>query len=452
VSRRAGRSRPLPVEVRLSSVALLALALLLAACSATPRPELLRRFATFEVSDTAGLVEVSAFAMDAAGGPAGLPVLELSRSAQAELVEAVAARTSSPEALLRALGAPASDAAGAAGVVDRTRFRRRVVISAENHALRPRESDGGEWLVRPAGRISRLRVTVALADSSRAAFRSWDRFASRHETVDLGRMSFTRERDRGLEVGLRPAAAEGSVDRIGLSAGPSTRLDEELTLRHRYGTTGTLRSGSMTLLQEGAVGVDLTGNSAVEVEIDVTDAPHRRPILAFDGLFTPAGVARPPDSVRVSSRELLFAADATRDVVGRLTFEAVVRTVRPGAGEATWAEGDDAARYLVEAGEGGEVRLIAARELRVSVWQLATPGCRRFLHVDDGVAGSPAVLQVGSAEEAFGLLRWLRRSGSPEVGRRTLYLGPEERLAAADVERLGVRLAPLNWEAGAGCP
>ena len=429
-----------------------ALVLGLAACWGNAEPELLRRHAAWEVADTSGVVGVSVFSVPAAADASSPRLPELSSSAQAAFVRAVADRTETSGALLRTLGGPIGAPAGRGAMLDRTRFRRRVVVSAENRAARPARDQGGRWRASPGARISRLRVALGL-DPSRAEFRSWDRFASRWESVDLGAMSFRREVRAGLGVELSPEIVAREVDLLGLEAGRTSTVDEELPLRRRYVSTGMLRRDSMVLLQEGAVGIDLTGNVVVQVDVDVRDAPEPARTHAFAGLFGDDGSPRPADAVRVASRDLVHAPGPVGDLRGSLRFEAVVRTVRSGAGDATWAEGDDHVRYLVEAAEAPDVVLVRASELRASVWQLATSGCRAFLHVEDD-AGRPAVVQLASAEEAFALLRWLRRSGSGEVGRRTLYLGPDRGLAPGGADGLAVRLLPLNWSAGepAPCP
>lgn len=427
-------------------LAALALFVSLPACVARPEATLLRRYASYEVSDTVGLVDVTAFSTPADAWTGSTRLHQLSASAQAELVEAVAARTTSADALLRELGRPLGGLpARPSRDVDRTRFRRRLVVSAESHAARPARSDGTHWTLRPAGRISRLRVVLGL-DPAVARFLGWDRFASRYETVDLGEMTASRRSSAGLDLDAAGEALGRALDRAWLEAGGYATLEEELPLRRRYVSTGTLRSDSLVLLQEGVVGVDLTGNSVVEVEIDVADAPDGAPTFAFEGLFGRSGEPRKADSVSVIQARIVHAPRGTGDVAAELRFEGVVRTVEPGSGDATWAEGDDHARFFVESRTVGDVVLVTAAEMRASVWQLATPGCGALLHVESEVRDLPAVVQVASPDDAFELLRWLRRTRESEIGRRGLYLGPERRLAEGDAAALRVRLVPLNWE------
>lgn len=445
----AGRGRR-RAPLRSSALAVAVLAVI-SGCSGRAGPELLRRYASYEVADTTGLVGVAVFSVPASEGGSSTRLPELSPSAQSALIRAVADKTDTPEAFLHLLGRPVGASADSERSADRTRFRRRVVVSAENRVARPVGDAAGRWRASPGARISRLRVAIGL-EPGRARFRSWDRFASRYETVDLGAMSFRRERSSGLALDVAPGNVAGELDLVALESARASTLDEELPLRSRYVSTGMLLPDSMILLQEGAVGVDLTGNVVVEVEIDVVDAPEPAPVHSFVGLFGGDGAPRPPDSVRVASGRLTHAPAPAGDLRGTLRFEAVVRTVRSGAGDATWAEGDDHVRYLVETARRPGVTLLRGSELRASVWQLATPGCRDFLHVQGDTGDRPEVVQLASADEAFALLRWLQRSRPSEAGRRALYLGPERPLAPRDADDLAVRLLPLNWEAGPSPP
>lgn len=437
---------------RARAVAAAAFALTLAGCWGRPAPELLRRHVAYEVADTADVVRVTVFSVPAGESVSATPLTALSASAQSAMIRSVADKTSTPEAFLRTLGPPVSGAGGRDAAVDLTRFRRRVVVSAENRAARPSPDPDGGWRAHPAARISRLRVAVG-ADPRRARFLSWDRFASRHETVDLGEMTFRRERGASRGLDLDPGAALRELDPLGLDLSRRGTLGEELPLSRRYVSTGVLLPDSMILLQEGAVGVDLTGNAVLEVVIDVEDAPTPARSTRFAGLFAEDGSARPPDSVRVVGRDLVHAGRA-EDLRASLRVDAVVRDVRRGAGDATWAEGDDHVRYLVQSSAGPESVLIPAAELRTSVWQLATRGCGAFLHLDADGTGRPAVVQLASAAEAFSLLRWLRELRPSEVGGRGLLLGPDRPLEPAIVDDLSVRLHPLNWRppSGASCP
>lgn len=435
-------------------VAVLAAVATAACAPASPRPELLRRFASYELADTSGLVDVSVFSTAAPGEASAPSLLQLSKSAQSELIESLAAKTATLDRFLRALADPVPSSPPDPGSLDRTRFRRRLVVSVENRAAGPLSlpRPGGGWTTRPGSRLSRIRVAVGI-DRGTGRFVAWNRFASRHESVDLGRLRLRRGLEGGLGLEAEAAPLPRPLRSADATVGGETTLDEEAVLRDRYLWTGTLRPDSMILLQQGVVGVDLTGNSVLEVEIDLADAPpvtlHR-----FGGLFDAAGRARPPDSVTVEARRLVHAPALPDGLVGSLRFEAVTRTILPGGGEATLTEGDDRVRYLRTRAEGAPVTLIAGEDVRASVWEIVAPGCERILHLGGAGDRTGGVLHFGRPGEARRFLRWLRSSESAVVAGRRLRLGPDAPLRARDVASLRVRLLPLNWDPGLGpgCP
>lgn len=417
---------------RLAALALLVL--LAAGCAPTPEPRLLRRHASFEAVDTTGVVDVAVFSAAARGAGDGPRLETLSRSAQSELIRSVSEKTSTLSGFLGAL-APAGEAGAAEpGVIDRTRHRRRLVVSAERlvHA--------------PATRLRRLRVALGL-DPDRARFVSWDRFATRHRTVEVGEARLRRGAEGGLDLDLDP---RGSVRELGpgaLLVGRSAVLDEELRLRERALSTGVLRPDSLVLLQEGATGTDVSGNSVVEVEVDLADAPARM-VQRPGPLFGPDGEPRPPRSVRLRPVRLLHAPALPRGLRASLSVEAEVRTVPPGGGAETLAEGDDRVRLLRSRERRPDLVLVPGAALRASVWELTDPGCRRVLHRRIRGIGRAEALHFASAAEAHRFLEWLGATGATRLGRDPLLLGPEAPLDAPSIDALRVRLLPLNWDPG----
>lgn len=412
--------------------AVLALTALTACATRAPEPELLRRHATLSRAEAPGRVAVTVHAAPLPPEAGETRLLQLSRSAQPELIESLAAKTTSVEDFLAALAAPAATAADPAGLDDRTRVRRRIVVSAESR-------DPG-----PADRITRLRVVLSL-DTTEARFWSWDRYASDHGTVDVGQLALRREAESDLDV--RVGAGPRLLDRALVRAGGTVRLDEELPISDRYLSTGILLPDSMVLLQRGAAGVDLAGNSVLAVELRVRGLPPTT-VHRFDGLFDADGRAATPDRVRVGERTLRVARPLPGGLVARLRYEAVSRAVAPGAGDATFAEGDDRARHLRTVGAVRTVTLVPAGELRASAWELVDAGCRDVVHVRAPGSARPAALRLGSWEDADRLARWLAVTGASRVGGRELLLGAEALVDAARARGLRVRLLPLNWQPG----
>lgn len=413
------------------------LALLPGCAAAPPRPELLRRHATLERADAPGRVTVTVFAAPETAGGEEARLLRLSKSGQSELIEAVAAKTSTVEAFLDALAAPVSGRPAPVASIDRTRFRRRVVISAE--LRHPGEAD----------RIAELRVVLAL-DTLGARFTGWDRYASEHGTVEVGEAAFRRESEADLD--LRQAGTGAVLNRTRLRLGNSAAYDEELAISDRYLSTGVLLPDSLVLLQRGALGLDLTGNSVAVVEIEARALPPTD-VHRVAGLFDDEGRARPAGEARVVALLLRAPRPLPSGIVARVGFDATVRVVPAGAGDATFTESDDHARLVRSPGDGPAVTLVPAGELRVSVWELADVSCRT-LHLRRPGSDRPTTLHLLDWDEADRLARWLAITGAGTLAGHELFLGPSEPLSPTAARALRVRLRPLNWDPGpgSGCP
>lgn len=448
--RRAGR-RPAAL-----GASILLLATLTACLPLRTEPELLRRYDRYASSDTAGLVEVSVFTTEGSGEAPGPLVTELSPSAQSAYVRSLAGRTVTVEALQRSLAARLADPTPEGGVLDRTRFRRRLVVSAER-----RGPEGGRpGSLAPGARIAWLRIALGV-DGSRIRFASWSRFATRYDTVELGRMELSRGGEADADLGLIPRGLKRLAGSAGLEARRSVGLEESLPLRERYASNGILRPDSLILLQEGAVGVDLVGNSVVEVEVRLPETRTATGVVhRFEGLFDPAGRPRPPDSLRLVTRALV-RPDSAIALEAELRFEALVRSVRRGHGDDTYSEGDDRVRFLRSEEEAGKVALVPAAELRSSVWSIVAADCR-VLQVQrprPPPGAVPAALHFLTAPDARRFLRWLRERAEERTGAnggggsgltaagRGLFLEPGVPLVAAEAAGLFVQLQPLNWSA-----
>lgn len=421
-----------PVTLRAAAWGLAALA---SACaSVPPEPELLRRHASQARGEAPELVSVTVHAAPLPREAEATRLLQLSRSAQPELIESLAAKTTTVEAFLGALSAPAVAPPDPAGLDDHTRFRRRVVVSAESRAT-------GE-----ADRIVRLRVVLVL-DTLEARFESWDRYATEHGVVDVGEMALRREAESGLDLDLGRGSALRVADRARIGAESAVRLDEQLPITDRQLSTGVLLPDSMVLLQRAALGVDLAGNSVLAVELRAR-ALQPTTVHRVEGLFDDRGRPAPPELVRATARTLRVPRAPSRGLRARLRFEAVSRTVPAGAGDATFAEGDDHALLLRTVGAERTVTLVPASELRASAWEVVDGTCRSALHVRAPGATRPGVLRLASWREADRLARWLAASGHARLGGHELLLGPEAPLDAAEARGLRVRLLPLNWDPG----
>jgi len=398
----------------------IAAAVLSVGCASTP--ELTRRYA--EIRPDAGAAhmsaDVSVFSLPVPS-PGSRSMFDLGPGAQTAFINAARDRTSSMRDFVEAVGTriPASPTGPG---IDAMRLQRRVVFSLSPQGLGP------------ADRIDRLLLTLTVTSPTHGAapawrFVSWDRFATRYETIELGDISLSRKGELGVSLGGLPVGSAGAE--AGASAKLSRNLGEELELRQRYvAITGTLSDHSASLYQEGVVGIDLTGNSSVDVELAaVAEAPAVQ-MARVSGL-------RPGSSggVQLTSARVTWPATDDRcsavDIRARLEVSYRIRRVLQGA--ATIVEGDDIIAYTETTADLGEFVLVPARDQRVTLWEIVRG--RDLLTLDR------APLLFASATEALEVAAWLGRTGTASLGGAPLLLG-EAGLQGAD---FAVRPHAVNW-------
>lgn len=395
-------------------------AVLSAACASTP--ELTRRYA--EILPDAGgshmRAVVSVFSLPVPS-PGSRTLFDLGSGGQTAFINTARDRTRSMRDFTEALGARIPAIPAGPGI-DATRLQRRVVFSLSPEGLGP------------ADRIDRLLLTLTLTSPTYGSapawrFTSWDRFSTRYATVDLGDISLSRKREFGASLGDLPAGSAGAE--VGASVKFSRNLGEELELRQRYvAATGTLSEHSASIYQEGVVGIDLTGNSSIDVELTaVTEAPAVQ-MVRVTGMRPDS-----PDGVQLTSTRVVWPATDGRcsavDIRARLEVSYRIRRVLQGA--ATVVEGDDTIAYIETTEDLGEFVLVPGRDQRVTLWEIVRG--RDILTLDR------APLFFATAAEALDVAGWLGRTGAASLGGAPLLLG-EAVLQGTD---FSIRPHALNW-------
>ena len=361
---------------------------LLAAC-VPPRiePEITRRYLqhTFAPDDQ-HLVAVSVFSLPADPPSATAGVAGLTEGGQAELVKAFAGRTDSPTALSQALGLPIRADRPTPVFRDLTRVQRRLVFSVENQSREP------------ADRISWARIRVLMPGEAR--FVNWNKLASEYQTVDLGSLAYTRGSSNSFELGLTLPLAEIAPK---LSSAAESSLEEKLQLQQqRVRLSGSLTPKEAVLLQQGAMGIDLTGNIVTDVEIAVRWDREPRVFL----VSVPMTGGRPNCERQPVLRQQVLRLPAVIDSLRvDVILEYLVRRVH--SGHETVNEGDDVVTYLQGADTVRGVPIIPREELSVPLFQIRAGG--EAIHLRNTDASSRAILvELASFEEAEDLMRWLR--------------------------------------------
>lgn len=420
-------------EVEMKSIALLPV--ILAACGS---PELTRRYksACFPPAHPAmPLVGVSAFVLDTpASSATKLAFLEMDERAQSAFVEALSSKAKTAADLRRELGGKLGTTKSPT-TIDRTEFKKRIVVSADK--LHTYEH------VRPADRINALRTTFTVG-LDKAYFKSWDRFETKYETVDLGKLSLTQGRTLKGTLAVGPKAGSSlPVSGTGEATGTRT-LTEEVSLRQRYvSLTGALTPKAAVIAQEGVVGIDLTGNATVDVILRLSpDYIMETEVLVFSGLRTETGAFEDDeDKVSVSTRLLRFA-ESSDPITCDLTATYSLRRVRKGAD--TIVEGDDRVDYAVgPALTDGSFRILSEQDLKALIWTLRADPTSSSPDAELALAGY-GTLQFQSAEEAIEFLRWLKATDPLKIRNARFELDGASVTDGADYDALSVHVIRAN--------
>jgi hypothetical protein len=410
------------MKVRVFSVAL-GLALLVSCAS----PRLTTRYASqVPVQLPAGEIQarLAAFSLDVPGASAKTTLLSFSERGQASLIEQLGAKSKDAAELLAKLGAPIKESKEPDREADRTVFKRRVVFSIDN------VSPG------PADRISTARIRLELDPP--AHFQDWTQFATKYETADLGSLKFTQNR----EVDLSATVTANSHATGGAQSKNSDQLEENLKLAQRYiSVTGALSPAVAELIQQGAPGIDVAGNLAVDFTIEV-DSKEHRDTFSFNPLFDDAGNPKPPGDVRLTRQTVKYASRPAADIMAKATLTATIRHVT--AGDETFIEGDDEVEFRTGTTVPVGLKLVPKEAIESSVWTLRD--ARNQALQIDASGGTPENLQLGSFDDAVALRDYLTRVPNPAaIAARPLSLPPFGLLDTAHAKTLQVEIVKLNW-------
>ncbi|MCH7519770.1 MAG: hypothetical protein IH964_12195 [Candidatus Dadabacteria bacterium] len=398
-----------------------------------PQPKLTRRYN----SDLVNIpnhpqavnrgANLTVFSMDKPSSSSDTKLTNLSDHGQAALIEALKQTTdNNTKKLLAALGTPIKPPRNNTGDIVTNVFERRLIFSIENLTLRP------------ADRIQWVKVVLELPKGD-ANFKKWDKFASSYEKVDLGKLTFTQGNEFGLEVGI-PLPA-------GIQAGGSAKikrdLEEELSLKQRYvAFTGTLTPKRASFIQQGVVGIDLTGNSAVDLTLEVKGCKsHKcRKMFSFSNLINEKRKYNDQDDVVLRTRRAIFPLDASQDIKAKVTFFYLIRKVT--GNHRSVAEGDDSVEHVLSSYTlADHVLLVPERSLEFFSWQIQ--GSHGFLKIDNGSQDGPEDMYFASYDEANNFFLWLKDKKSSIISNRDLYMG-DDKLTGVELSRLKIVVEQLN--------
>ncbi len=359
------------------SMARIGLLLLLIAIggACTPTPEITRRYAQFDggVEPVQNRhVAASAFVMPVPAAASDLAIRQLSDRGQGAVISALTSGASGKDDVLHYAGLKRRKSDK---IEDRTLVKRRVVLSISKT----------DCAISSADRIEQLRSRIA-SISSGVTIESWNRFSTEHETVDLGKVSLEKTFEATVEgkVGT-PEKAAVAAHLLGTARDTRT-LTEELSLRERrIKITGTLapdRRWAETY-QQGSVGIDLTGNSTLDLTLKMPAADDGELKHTLRFTLSAGGRRLAPKDVGFRVRKLLLPELAKNAATGKV--EAVTckisgsyRLRRVLYGQSTIMEGDDHVRFIHGEFEAGDkVEIISAATVQAAARHYAITHVRR---------------------------------------------------------------------------
>ena len=416
------------------------------------RPKLTKHYekVTFEPAlgqsptpGNADLVSVTAFVSSVRKKKATRTVFDLESRAQAAYVERVAdylKDTKSPSQLAAALGAPIAPSPKASVELDRSLRQKQVVLSVETGTMRP------------ASRLMQTTATISLQGA--AKFRSWNRLATEYGTVDLGALTFSQDNKFTLAAEL---AAPQVKELSGLQAGAEVNrsLVEVQQLSRRYRViSGTLKEGEARLTRVGVPGIDLSGNTVVDLNLEVVS--DTTAVYRFASLFT-GGNANPGDKVKVRLQRIRYARDACTPITATVRLDYLLRHVEEG--HETHIESDDVVvirrRFAGHSSYDSTNKtatfapfeFVPAQELEESVFVLRDHSTREVVEID--TVTKPVTVNFDSHAEAEQFLLWLKAKKGDSVQSLDLYLGGVKIDSTANLDNLRADEHSLN---AGSCP
>jgi hypothetical protein len=410
---------------KLLSFAVLAGLLVCTACSLHPHEQYTLRYKTTPTivdpdPDANKTAKVSAFVLDVPEGASGKTLSDLPERAQAAAIKAIGAspRTSTKD-LLAAIGSPIGKKQKKTGDEDQSVFKKRIVLALVSLTT-----------TAPADRFTFAKLSLVFPElpETQAKFVSWDKFATQYQTVDLGSLSYTQNRELDLKLTAQaPHGAGGEVDSKTANA-----LQEQAKLSQRYTTiTGSLTPNEADLIQQGAPGIDLAGNISVDMTIKVPANKDAYTITDFGELFAEGGkptdpvTPTDPAKLSVSSHSITAPKNQCRDIMADLTLNYVLRHVVEGAGTIT--ESDDVVEFRIGTLSPVSVTLVPADELKVPTWNLRLNDRILSLERVPGAEGNLKTQPItfDSYDNGKQFLLWLIKTKPHAIGGRRLMFPPD---------------------------
>ena len=315
-----------------------------------------------------------------------------------EYLKIISDKSISPtlKALQQNLAAPLKPTPDATPVEDRTLFNRVLLVTVAK-----------EPPFNPADRIAATEVRIK---PDGAHITAWDSAATMFTAINAGSIQLTQA--RGGSEGLALGAPSGAPITAGLTASATqtdTRQENFSALSQVDNLTVSVENGEIVIRRQGDVGIDLTGNTLVKIEValDAQRIENHKPIFSIaPDLVDKNGDWLPASKVQLKA-QYVRVPNAVAPVKATVQLRYTLRHVI--SGDNTIEESDDRVEEDSVERPAKQIDLIPAAQVTLPSYGLWTAS-DYLLYVTRPQSAVPEALCFDSFETAQSLLVYLQKA------------------------------------------
>lgn len=216
--------------------------------------------------------------------------------------------------------------------VDNTNLSTKLIMSIEREE---------KWF-NPANRLNRVLVKLN-HNYDDMEFKSWDKFETQYGNAELGKLTSKETVDFSGKIS--PTHSGTLVGTTEKSASYKNESTEEVTLKKRYiKLSGIMDPNEITLIQEGIVGIDLAGNSSINLHLSFSKSKEidiYRVLLLNDGTNN---ISLQKAKMKIPVIGTNNSEEDGKDLILKGSGEFILRDVIKGGNSIN--EGDDTIRFI----------------------------------------------------------------------------------------------------------
>ncbi len=376
----------------------LSLAGLLAACGAAPQQSLLRWSPGHAANLTSAneKLKPTLFVSSQPVDPAPtFSVRTLPERAAASYIRALAGKTKNIEDLKTSIGKPIS-----AAPADPSSLRRVLVIDVQRQG------------VRPADRYTRMLVEIKPA-GNKFRFTDFQSASTLNTTINVGSVAISRQ-------------LNGSLSAAPTFGGAASPLSAAVGFTNSNGSTHNINEVSqlsvnvtptrVTVLRTGGEGIDLVGNTLVQLSLHADESQLQRQFVAApDLLDEKTRDFAMPDKASLNATMVSLLPPQQVWVCARASY--VDRVVT--AGEATRDEGAQEVDFRSDTLPWQPYLLVGPDETSLPLWIVEANGAQVAVETPEGIKG----IVFDDYDRAASFRAWVQKRKAVTIGHGRLFRG-----------------------------